>query len=80
MMGNHVGDWEHVTIRLVDRKPSAMYISAHNFGGIYLWNSASQTFAKGIQLFLFFQFCLHECLRLASFRGACYPCRSKPLS
>eukprot|EP00794_Sanderia_malayensis_P011089 gene11089-12257_t len=45
--GNHVGDWEHVTVRLVNDKPSAMYIGAHNFGGTFLWNSGLKTFAKG---------------------------------
>ena len=44
-MGNHVGDWEHVTVRLVNNRPSKMYIGAHNFGGIYSWNG--RTFAKG---------------------------------
>jgi hypothetical protein len=44
--GNHVGDWEHVTIRLAWHhggqagwalRPSQMYVSAHNFGGAYKW-------------------------------------------
>ncbi len=38
--GNHVGDWEHITVRLL-RDPegaysaSQIYLSAHNFGGAY---------------------------------------------
>eukprot|EP00795_Rhopilema_esculentum_P009269 gene9269-16961_t len=47
VMGNHVGDWEHVTVRLVNNRPSKMYVGAHNFGGIYSWNG--RTFAKEAQ-------------------------------
>jgi hypothetical protein len=45
--GNHVGDWEHVTVRLMwayddqtgwSLQPVQMYISAHDFGGIYEWD------------------------------------------
>ena len=43
--GNHVGDWEHVTVRLSNYLPHKMYIGAHNFGGEYDWNG--QTFKKG---------------------------------
>ena len=53
VMGNHVADWEHVTVRLVNNRPSKMYIGAHNFGGIYTWNG--HTFAKG-RLSLFTNF------------------------
>jgi Concanavalin A-like lectin/glucanases superfamily/Vacuolar protein sorting-associated protein 62 len=35
--GNHVSDWEHVTVRLVWGQPEAVYISAHDFGGAYPW-------------------------------------------
>ncbi|XP_065064963.1 uncharacterized protein LOC135691121 isoform X1 [Rhopilema esculentum] len=45
VMGNHVADWEHVTVRLVNNRPSQMYIGAHNFGGVYNWNG--ETFVKG---------------------------------
>ncbi len=43
---SHVGDWEHVTVRLMwayddqtgwTLQPTQMYISAHDFGGIYEW-------------------------------------------
>ena len=43
---SHVGDWEHVTVRLMWSygvltgwllQPVQMYISAHDFGGIYDW-------------------------------------------
>ncbi|XP_078597689.1 uncharacterized protein LOC144873868 [Branchiostoma floridae x Branchiostoma japonicum] len=31
--GHHVGDWEHMTARLVGDQPSSIYVSAHSFGG-----------------------------------------------
>jgi len=42
--GNHVGDWEHITVRLLDDgagtfNPSQVYLSAHSFGGAYDWGS-----------------------------------------
>jgi len=41
--GNHVGDWEHITIRLkpIDQKlhPTRVYASAHNFGEQYVWDA-----------------------------------------
>ncbi|XP_065060730.1 uncharacterized protein LOC135687989 isoform X2 [Rhopilema esculentum] len=45
--GNHVGDWEHVTIQLKNNYPYKMYISAHDFGGTYWYNSRIGAFAKG---------------------------------
>lgn len=45
IMGNHVGDWEHVTVRLKNNRPYQMYVGAHNFGGVYTWNG--HTFVKG---------------------------------
>lgn len=44
---NHVGDWEHITVRLGwqyagsawEFKPSQLYVSAHDFGGAYDWDS-----------------------------------------
>ncbi len=40
--GNHVGDWEHITVRLTRQPddtltPVQVYLSAHSFGGIYEW-------------------------------------------
>jgi hypothetical protein len=46
IFGSHVGDWEHVTMRLMwayddqtgwSLQPVQMYISAHDFGGTYDW-------------------------------------------
>jgi hypothetical protein len=40
--GNHVGDWEHITVRLLRGPgdaltPTQAYLSAHSFGGAYAW-------------------------------------------
>jgi len=40
--GNHVGDWEHITVRLMRQPddtltPQQVYLSAHSFGGAYDW-------------------------------------------
>lgn len=40
--GNHVGDWEHITVRLLlgpdnTLAPAQVYLSAHSFGGAYAW-------------------------------------------
>ncbi|MCB9706583.1 MAG: Vps62-related protein [Myxococcales bacterium] len=40
--GNHVGDWEHITVRLMkgpgdELTPIQAYLSAHSFGGVYEW-------------------------------------------
>ncbi len=40
--GNHVGDWEHITVRLTrlpdqTLTPVQAYLSAHSFGGVYEW-------------------------------------------
>ncbi|CAH1274734.1 Hypp5406 [Branchiostoma lanceolatum] len=45
--GNHVGDWEYATMRLVDGQPHQLFVSSHDFGGIYDWDAASQTYKKG---------------------------------
>ncbi len=48
--GNHVGDWEHITVRLAwsfdggswSLEPHQVYIAAHNFGGAYPWNEVQK--------------------------------------
>jgi hypothetical protein len=40
--GNHVGDWEHITVRVLQQAdaalvPEQVYLSAHSFGGAYAW-------------------------------------------
>ncbi|XP_019641097.1 PREDICTED: uncharacterized protein LOC109482720 [Branchiostoma belcheri] len=45
--GHRVGDWEHMTIRLVGKYPSSIYVhSPHKSAGIYTWEGASQTYRK----------------------------------
>jgi hypothetical protein len=45
--GNHVGDWEHLSLRLIPQwdeqagwsfRPAQAYLSAHDFGRGYLWD------------------------------------------
>ncbi|MFS1511559.1 Vps62-related protein [Chengkuizengella sp. SCS-71B] len=37
--GNHVGDWEHISIRLNESyEPVQIYLPSHNFGELYSWN------------------------------------------
>ncbi len=45
--GNHVGDWEHITVRLMRGPDDALtplqvYFSAHDFGGAYDWASVER--------------------------------------
>jgi hypothetical protein len=49
--GNHVGDWEHVTVRLGwvydpsigwEIKPIHMFVSAHNFGTSHPWDTIAK--------------------------------------
>ncbi|CAG0899197.1 unnamed protein product [Darwinula stevensoni] len=42
--GNHVGDWEHLTIRFRDEEPEQLYISCHSFGAYYNYNAAENVF------------------------------------
>jgi len=42
--GNHLGDWEHVSLRLQNGKPKEMYLDVHSFGAWYSWKEASGTF------------------------------------
>ncbi|PRP91379.1 hypothetical protein ENSA5_54960 [Enhygromyxa salina] len=50
--GNHVGDWEHITVRLLGNAdegytPSQVYLSAHSFGGAYDWDSGEVELFEG---------------------------------
>ena len=49
--GNHVGDWEHVTVRLWwnyddqngwSLQPTQIYLPAHNFGSTYDWDEITK--------------------------------------
>ena len=39
--GNHVGDWEHITIRFKRGVPYKMYLSTHDFGTELEWGLSS---------------------------------------
>ena len=35
--GNHVGDWEHLTVRFVNGRPHQLYLSQHGSGQTFAW-------------------------------------------
>ena len=37
--GNHIGDWEHTTVRFVNGEPSAVFLSEHDFGDAYTYDA-----------------------------------------
>ncbi len=40
--GDHVGDWEHYTVRFVDGFPFQVYMGAHTFGAYDYWGEKGQ--------------------------------------
>lgn len=40
--GNHIGDWEHTTIRFVDGEPTAVFLSEHDFGDAYTYDTVEK--------------------------------------
>lgn len=40
--GNHVGDWEHTTVRFQDGVPKAVFFSEHSFGEAYTWEAVEK--------------------------------------
>lgn len=42
--GNHVGDWEHYSIRIRYGKVESCYVSVHSFGAWYNWNDTTGNF------------------------------------
>jgi len=42
--GNHVGDWEKMSIRFQNGFPLRAYLDVHNFGAWYDWNGATSRF------------------------------------
>eukprot|EP00092_Neocalanus_flemingeri_P017694 GFUD01019140.1.p1 GENE.GFUD01019140.1~~GFUD01019140.1.p1 ORF type:complete len:354 (+),score=85.06 GFUD01019140.1:245-1306(+) len=42
--GNHVGDWEHVSLRLQGGQPTKIYVGVHSFGAWYDWVPAEEKF------------------------------------
>ncbi len=45
--GNHVGDWEHITVRFVDGRPSQVFLSAHDSGFLANYGSAWLSITNG---------------------------------
>lgn len=44
IMGNHVGDWEHVSITFKGSEPTHMYVSSHTFGAYYSYDANNHRF------------------------------------
>merc|ERR1711860_244872 len=42
--GNHIGDWEHISLRLQNSEPVEAYIAVHSFGAWYNWNRTESRF------------------------------------
>ena len=40
--GNHVGDWEHTTVRFQHGVPKAVFFSEHAFGEAYTWDAVEK--------------------------------------
>lgn len=40
--GNHIGDWEHITIRLENQAPQEVFLSAHGHGEAVLWDDIAK--------------------------------------
>jgi hypothetical protein len=45
--GNHVGDWEHVTIRFVDGQPSQVALSQHDGGQVFNYGDPALQLSDG---------------------------------
>lgn len=41
--GNHVGDWEHTTVRFQHGVPKAVFFSEHSFGQAYAWEAVEKS-------------------------------------
>lgn len=40
--GNHIGDWEHISIRMVNNEPVEVYAPYHEWGENRLWNKVEK--------------------------------------
>jgi hypothetical protein len=38
--GNHVGDWEHITVRFVNGLPNEVYMAQHGWGEQFVWGNS----------------------------------------
>lgn len=43
-VGNHVGDWEHISIQFHGSRPHRMYVSTHTFGAYYTYDPQHHRF------------------------------------
>ena len=43
VFGNHVGDWEHTTVRFQHGVPKAIFFSEHSFGEAYTWEAVEKS-------------------------------------
>ncbi|KAL3278225.1 hypothetical protein HHI36_013564, partial [Cryptolaemus montrouzieri] len=50
-MGNHVGDWEHITLSFKNLEhPDSIFVSSHEFGAYYKYKHFLQTFIYESQI------------------------------
>lgn len=49
--GNHVGDWEHTTVRFQHGVPKAVFFSEHSFGEAYTWEAIEKS-GKRVSAFI----------------------------
>ncbi|XP_023337870.1 putative vacuolar protein sorting-associated protein TDA6 [Eurytemora carolleeae] len=42
--GNHIGDWEHVSLRFQGGEPLMIYVGVHSFGAWYSWDRSANRF------------------------------------
>ncbi|MBN1204694.1 MAG: Vps62-related protein [Myxococcaceae bacterium] len=45
--GNHVGDWEHMTVRFVDGRPSQIHLAQHSHGQTFVYGDKVLALAQG---------------------------------
>ena len=45
--GDHVGDWEHITVRTLNLKPTHIYMSWHNSGSLFTYGDTKKITYEG---------------------------------
>jgi hypothetical protein len=45
--GNHVGDWEHMTVRLYDGRPFQLYLAQHSHGDTFVYGDKNLQLSEG---------------------------------
>lgn len=48
LLGNHVGDWEHLMLRFVDGEPETIWYSAHDGGFTYTYDAVQKNGSRPI--------------------------------